>query len=256
MRKADMSVQGVIFDLGHTLMYLDSTWPAVFQHGVADLAAFVARQGLAVDGQAFARTLLDRRAEGFAQARQTKREVTAEASMRWTFSHFGLADPGAALVTGAIDAFFAYEEDRWLAFPEALPVLRELARRGLRLGMFSNATHDPFIQNLVDRLGFRPWLNPALSSAGTGIRKPDPAAFAPILAAWGLPPEPVVVVGDTLDADILGAQRAGMRSVWVHSREDARQEGNETDQSVPATSIMPDAAIENLDELLTCLEWL
>ncbi len=249
-----MSVQGVIFDLGHTLMYLDGTWPEVFEHGVADLAAFVAGQGLALDGETFAQALLGRRAEGFAQARQTGREVTAEASMRWTFSHFGLAEPSSALVIGAIDAFFAYEEARWLAFPEALPVLRELARRGLRLGMFSNATHDPFIQNLVDRLGFRIWLNPALSSAGTGIRKPDPAAFAPILAAWGLPPESVVVVGDTLDADILGAQRAGMRGVWLRSRDDARQEGNETDQAVPATPIVPDAAIEHLDELLACLE--
>jgi HAD superfamily hydrolase (TIGR01549 family) len=254
MRERQMSIQGVIFDLGHTLMYLDSTWPEVFERGVTDLAAFVTSQGLALDGEAFARALLDRRAEGFAQARQTMREVTAEASIRWTFAHFGVADPSTALVTGAIDAFFAYEEDRWLAFPEALPVLRELARRGLRLGLFSNATHDPFIQNLVDRLGFRPWLNPALSSAGTGIRKPDPAAFAPILAAWGMPPEPVVVVGDTLDADILGARQAGMHSVWLHTREDARQEGNETHQSVSATAIMPDAAIEHLDELLTCLE--
>jgi putative hydrolase of the HAD superfamily len=118
--------------------------------------------------------------------------------------------------------------------------------------MFSNATHDPFIQRLVDRLGFRPWLDPALSSAGTGIRKPDPLAFAPILAAWNLPPEAVVMVGDTLAADVLGAKRAGMHSVWLRAREDARQEGS-TGPAAPGEAILPDATISHLAELPDCL---
>jgi HAD superfamily hydrolase (TIGR01549 family) len=249
-----MAIQGVIFDLGHTLMTLRGTWPEIFERGVADLAAFLDGQGLGLDGEAFAHTLLDRRADGFARAKKTLREVTAKDSARWTFARFGLPDPEPALVDGAIDAFFAYEDACWLALPEALPVLRALAARGLRLGMFSNATHDPFIQRLVDRFGFRAWLDPALSSAGTGIRKPDPAAFAPILAAWGLPPESVSVVGDTLDADILGAQRAGMCSVWIRSREDARQEGGGYDDAGRSERIVPDAAIERLMELPPCLE--
>jgi HAD superfamily hydrolase (TIGR01549 family) len=181
------------------------------------------------------------------------REVTAEESMRWTFAHFRLAEPDPALTMGAVDAFFAYEDSRWSAYPGALDVLADLAGRGLRLGMFSNATHDPFIQHLVDRLGFRPWLDPALSSAGTGIRKPDPLAFAPILKAWHLPPAAVVVVGDTLEADILGAQRAGMRSVWIHAREDARQEGS-TEGTDPPERILPDATIATLEQLVGCLE--
>jgi FMN phosphatase YigB (HAD superfamily) len=249
-----MAIQGVIFDLGHTLMYLDGTWPQIFEQGARDLKAFLNGQRLGIPGEEFARTLLDRRAEGYTQARQTMREITAGASMRWTFARFGLPDPDPMLVHGAIDAFFANEKARWLAHAEASTVLRELADRSLRLGMFSNATHDPFIQCLVDRLGFRPWLDPALSSAGTGIRKPDPAAFTPILAAWKLPPESVVMVGDTLEADILGAHRAGMRSIWIHGREDARQEGTVGDQDIPRDPIVPDAEIHSLDELPACLE--
>ncbi len=249
-----MAIRGVIFDLGHTLMYLDGTWPQIFEQGARDLRAFLDGQRLGIPGEEFARTLLDRRAEGFAQAKQTKREVTAEASMRWTFARFGLPDPDPMLVHGAIDAFFAGEKVRWLAYAEASTVLRELADRGLRLGMFSNATHDPFIQCLVDRLGFRPWLDPALSSAGTGIRKPDPAALTPILAAWELPPESVVMVGDTLEADILGAHRAGMHSIWIHGRKDARQEGTGDEQDIPQEPIVPNAEIRCLGELPACLE--
>lgn len=219
-----MTIEAVIFDLGHTLMYLDSTWPEVFEQGAVDLAAFVDGQNLGVDGKAVAHRWLEIRADGFAHARETRREVTAEESMRRALAQFGLTEPDQLLVRWTIDTFFAYEYARWTAYPEAVPVLEQLSGMGLRLGMLSNATDDPFIQRLVDRFGFGPWLKPALTSAATGIRKPDPAAFDPFLTAWGLPPDSIAVVGDRLEADILGAQEAGMAGIWLHAREDARQE--------------------------------
>jgi HAD superfamily hydrolase (TIGR01662 family) len=167
-------------------------------------------------------------------------------------ARFGLSEPEPYLIDGALDAFFAHEEECWYAHPDSLAVLRELAGRGLRLGMFSNATCDRLIQRVVDRLGFRPFLAPTLTSAGVGIRKPDPAAFEPILDAWGLRPESVVMVGDSLAADILGAQRAGMRSVWIAARDDARQEGSRPWDG-PLAEIRPDRMISSLGELLVCL---
>ena len=244
-----MAVKGVIFDLGHTLMHLQSTWPEILERSVLDLAAFVDGQRLGPPGEVFARALVERRREGLQQAQETGREVTAEASMRWTFARFGLPQPDQTLLRAAIDAFFAFEESRWQADPQALPLLRTLAGQGLQLGLFSNATDDRFIQRLVDRFGFRPWLEPVLSSAGTGIRKPEPAAFAPFLEAWGLEPGAVAVVGDTLEADILGANRAGMHSVWLRSRADARPEGRAQPAGTDPEQLRPEVTIERLTEL-------
>ena len=246
-------ISGVIFDLGHTLMHLNSSWPEVARRGAIDLAACVEAQPLGLDGQAFARALLARREEGYARAKETMREVTAERTMLWVYAHFGVSQPAPDLVRSSIDAFFAYEDSRWQADSAAVTVLRELAGRRLQLGMFSNATDDRFIQSLVDRLGFRPWLAPALSSAGTGIRKPDPTAFAPILAAWELSPQEVVMVGDTLEADILGAENAGMRRGWIGSREDARQEGRDRVGARVQQTFRPDVTISRLEELPGCL---
>jgi HAD superfamily hydrolase (TIGR01549 family) len=251
-----VALRGVILDLGHTLMHLRGTWPEVFEQGVADLAAFLSARQPGLDAPAFGRALLERRREGFARASATLREVTAADSVRWAFARAGIPEPDPALVEGAIDAFFAYEDACWFPDPDALSVLRALAGRGLRLGVFSNATHDPFIQHVVDRLGFRPWLDPVLSSAGTGIRKPDPEAFSPFLAAWGGPPESIAVAGDTLDQDILGARRAGMRSVWLRPQAYARQEGGGYGDTGNRAEIVPDATIDRLGELPGCLETL
>ena len=251
-----MTIQGIIFDLGHTLMHLSDTWPAIFDRGEVDLTAFLAVRRPDLDGPAFARAWLDRRRDGFARANATLREVTAVETMRWTFAQAGVPDPDPALVTGAIDAFFAYEDACWFSDPDALSVLQKLSERGLRLGLFSNATHDPFIQHVVDRLGFRPFLDPILSSAGVGVRKPDPAAFAPCLAAWGLPAGSVVVVGDSLEHDILGAHRAGMRGVWYRSCENARQEGGGYGDEGAPDRIVPEAVIERLSDLPARLDLL
>jgi FMN phosphatase YigB (HAD superfamily) len=251
-----MQIRGIIFDLGHTLMHLSDTWQAIFDRGVVDLIAFLAVQRPDLDGPAFARAWLDRRRDGFERAKATLREVTAVEAMRWTFAQAGVPDPDAGLVAGAIDAFFAYEDACWFPDPDAPAVLRELSGCGLRLGLFSNATHDPFIQQVVDRLGFRRWLDPVLSSGGVGIRKPDPAAFDPFPAAWSLPAGSMVVVGDSLEHDILGAHRAGMRGVWYLSREDARQEGGGYGDEGAPDRILPEGVIERLGELPGRLELL
>ena len=251
-----MQNRGIIFDLGHTLMHLSDTWPAIFDRGIVDLAAFLAVQRPDLDGPAFARAWLDRRREGFAQAKATLREVTAVETMRSIFVQAGVPDPDPALVSGAIDAFFAYEDACWFPDPDAIAVLQELSGRGLRLGLFSNATHDPFIQNVVDRLGFRPFLDPVLSSAGVGLRKPAPAAFDPCLAAWGIPAGSVIVVGDSLEHDAEGAHRAGMRAVWYRSIQNARQEGGGYGDDGAPDRIRPEAIIDRLRDLPARLDLL
>jgi len=136
MKGKAVQIRGIIFDLGHTLMHLSDTWPSVFDRGAVDLIAFLAVQRPELDGPAFARAWLDRRRDGFARSSATLREVTAEETMRWTFAQAGVPDPEPALVTGAIAAFFAYENACWFPDPDALSVLPQLSTRGLRLASF------------------------------------------------------------------------------------------------------------------------
>jgi FMN phosphatase YigB (HAD superfamily) len=90
-------------------------------------------------------------------------------------------------------------------------------------------------------------------SAATLARKPDPAAFCPFLDAWKLPPSEVVVVGDRLDADILGAQQAGMRGIWYRWRPDARQEDSDT--TAPSReAVEPNTMVDRLGDVVALLD--
>jgi len=70
-------IRGVIFDLGHTLMYLDGDWEEIEAQGVADMREFLAEQGLALDPATFGQAFLARRQEGYARAMKTRTEVLA-----------------------------------------------------------------------------------------------------------------------------------------------------------------------------------
>lgn len=53
-----------------------------------------------------------------------------------------------------------------------------------------------------------------IESAVVGVRKPDPRIFTLGVEALGLKPEEVVVVGDSMDKDIIPAKKAGCHTVW------------------------------------------
>jgi len=93
--------------------------------------------------------------------------------------------------------------------------LEALRAAGLRLGMISNATSHDLIVGITAKHKIDAYFSPVVSSAGFGRVKPHPSIFAHVLDAWGLPAGSVVMIGDTLGADILGARQAGMRSVLV-----------------------------------------
>ena len=203
----------MIFDLGNTLMYLDNEWDVVRHRGALDLVDYLAERGLAIDHSTFGEGYLALRESLYARAIKEQVEYTAQHSLRTWLAQAGHEDVSQDLVDQALRAFFAYEESQWKPYPQAEATLRQLSDRGYRLALISNATDDPLIQGLVDRFGFRRWFDFSLSSAGVGIRKPNPAVFQTVLDQWDFPASQVVMIGDTLRFDVLGAHNSGLRSI-------------------------------------------
>jgi len=96
-------------------------------------------------------------------------------------------------------------------YPDALPCLRALRAAGLRVGIAGN---QPLaVEGALAALGVS--ADFIASSARWGVEKPDPAFFAKVVEAAGVPASEIAYVGDRLDNDVLPAGRAGMRSVFI-----------------------------------------
>ena len=101
---------------------------------------------------------------------------------------------------------------RWRLFPDVVPTLTQLTARGWTHQILSN--HVPELPDIVDHLGLNAWVSTIHCSAQTGYEKPHPEAFRHVLSA--LPPgADVWMIGDSVQADVLGAEAQGIKAVLV-----------------------------------------
>ncbi|HEY9151296.1 MAG TPA: HAD family hydrolase, partial [Anaerolineales bacterium] len=111
---------------------------------------------------------------------------------------------------------------------------------GFRLGLISNAADDENTQTLIDKGGFRPYLEFIVSSAAFGKRKPHPAIFQAALDYFHVNANQAVMVGDLVTTDILGARQIGMKSIWITRR---------VVETANRLNIKPDAVVSSLHEI-------
>jgi len=102
---------------------------------------------------------------------------------------------------------------RYVLFEDTLPALERLKSEGLRVLIVSN--HIWRLADIVRELGLDAYVDEVVNSARVGYRKPHPAIYRAALEASGVPAEETVMVGDSVGHDVRGAQRAGLRGVYL-----------------------------------------
>ncbi len=242
-------IKGAIFDLGGTLLQLQGNLTACEADGAKGAAAWLIKKTrIKYDVDALAQAILTCRQDGLAAANETLKEFKMSDGIieaLWAIDAPGQAE---TFVQEATRRFFQKEEDRHSLIPHAIEILKTLHAKNLKVGLLSNATDDALIQRMVNRFGLRPWLSPVFSSAGLGWKKPKAEPFLLIAGRWGLLPEEIIVIGDTLFTDILGAQNAGMHNVLVTYIENRDNDSHR--------NIIPDVTIGTLAELPAAIETL
>lgn len=211
-------IQAIFFDLGHTLIYSTAPWPAVIARGQQAMLGQLTADGFELPGTQFLAEY-DARINAYYRERESEFiEYTVSYVLRNLLAEMGYPNVSEADVRPALNALYAVTQQNWYAEEDALPTLQALLNRGYRLGLISNAADDQDVQELVDQAGLRACFEFILTSAAVGIRKPNPRIFEIALQALDVPASRAVMVGDTLGADILGAQHVGMLDIWVTRR--------------------------------------
>jgi putative hydrolase of the HAD superfamily len=105
-------------------------------------------------------------------------------------------------------------------FADVEPALRRLSEAGWIQAVVSN--HIPELAYLLDNLGLAPYLARVYTSAIVGYEKPHAGFLGRVLddVPW---PEPVWVVGDSVEADCLPARAHGCRAILVRTLDDRFQ---------------------------------
>ena len=246
----DHQIQAVIFDLGNTLIYFNGAWPVVMARADEAMIRHLRAAGLHLDEGSFLSELRARLNSYYRERESEFIEYTTRYYLRETLAEYGYPDVSEDLLTAVLEGYYAVSQESWLPDEEAIPTLEALKERSYPLGLISNAADDADVQTLVDKADICAYFDQVLSSAALGIRKPDPRVFQPLLDHWRLAPERVAMVGDTLGADILGAQNAGLFSIWV--KRWAATPANRAH----ADTIHPDATIEHIGQLPALLDQL
>ena len=127
-------------------------------------------------------------------------------------SELGHIDP--KILASGIVAYRRARESTLLLYPHVYMTLLELTRRGLKLGVVSDAPQAQVWLRLCS-LGLQHLFDAVVTFDDTRERKPSPAPFRELLSRLGVPPAEALMVGDWAERDVVGAKALGMKTVFA-----------------------------------------
>jgi len=131
-----------------------------------------------------------------------------------------------------------------IVYDETFQVLEQL-KGHYRMLLLTNGSPSLQQTKLEMTPEIAPYFDDIVVSGAFGIGKPDASIFEFALSKTDSTKAEAVMVGDNLLTDILGAKRAGIKSVWLNRENKPAHE-----------SIFPDFEINNLQDLLPLLKGL
>ena len=129
--------------------------------------------------------------------------------------------------------------------PGAVELVKHLHNNNVKMGIITNG-FTQLQQIRLERTGLLPYFSPVVISELVGIAKPHRKIFEYALEQMGSPDiNHVLMVGDTLESDILGGNNVGLDTCWL----------NHENKPKPL-DILPTYEVDSLFELAQLLETL
>ena len=209
-----MTLRAVFLDIGDTVMRPNPSWEHVY-------AIAFQEYGIEVEIEALYAAL--RRAYhhggfGFEAGFEPTEETSFARTMQ--IDSAALADLGFAPMP---ESFFRRLSElfmvtsNWHVFPDAIPALAALRKRGLVVGAVSNWVWQ--LPELLHALDLVSHFDFIAASSRIGFEKPHPEIFRWALDEAKVQPDEAIHVGDHLDADVAGARGVGIPPVLIDRRE-------------------------------------
>jgi len=129
------------------------------------------------------------------------------------FSKFGV-DAGSDEITHARELYStAYKASRRAV--QGSKNLLDILKTKVKLGIVSN-NYGEEQKAKIKSCGFESYFDVIVTSVEVGVTKPSPEIFFLALEKIDCLPEETVMVGDSWESDVKGAQNAGIRPIWFN----------------------------------------
>jgi putative hydrolase of the HAD superfamily len=197
-------LRAVLFDVDFTLF---KPGPELGPEGYRRLGE---RHGLALDPGRYDQARADA-----IMALQSDRDLVHDEEVWIAFTEHivrGMGGDAEAARACAIDMVREWERhENFTLYEDALPILDELRRRGMKIGLVSNGQRD--LAEFAKHHGLD--VDALVGSRTHGRIKPDPSIFAAALGALDVAAEEAAMIGDSYEDDIEGARALGMRAILL-----------------------------------------
>lgn len=222
-------IKAVLFDLDDTL------WPIVpvIKRAEMVLHDWLTIHAPSVTQQFTSDRLRDMRSALLAADNRYQANLWALRHAALTAAFHAVGDDAAKVELAM--AVFSKARNAVTPFEDVLPTLTRL--NGLvKVGSISNGFAD------LEEIGLAHHFHISIAAHTSGCAKPDAAIFHAACDAMEVTPAEAVYVGDDPVLDVEGAQKAGLRGVWMN------RSGLEPIRTLPG-HIQPDAVCTTLYEL-------
>jgi putative hydrolase of the HAD superfamily len=205
-------IKAIGFDLFNTLITAE---PHAVDEAVRRLIRSLRQSGIALDSDAFRKAHLE---AAMQLLEETKRDGRETHNRFWISVALGTlghdVPPDDPCIARGVDAYFSTFLECCHLIPGTMELLRNL-KPSYTLGLLSNFTHAPAAMAIIDQVGIASFFEVILISGAVGYRKPHPLIFRRLVDQMGVKKNQILYVGDDPEADIVGAQQAGIQPVWT-----------------------------------------
>ncbi len=229
----------LFFDLDHTLWDFEANAHATLSHlydelklearGVHDFQLFYTNY------LAHNEKLWERYRKGF-----IKQEELRVKRMWLSLLDFKIADDALAAQMNVL--FLDLLPTRTLLFPHTKETLQYLANKNYSLHLITNG-FEKTQHSKLEYAGLSHYFEEVITSEGSNSLKPQKEIFEYAFQKTGALPAESIMIGDTIDVDILGAVNAGIDQVHVN---------HISKEAIPVKEgLLPTYTVYSLEELTT-----
>ena len=221
-----MTIKCILFDLYGTL--IDINTDESLEEIYRGIAHFLTYQGIYLHREEVRNRYWEILRQQKEESKEEYSEIDVEAIWNTFLKNEGLEPLPSRqnLAVTLAQLFRGISRTRLRLYPEVKRILDEL-RPGYLLGIISDA-QPCYALPEIRAARLEGYFDPVIISAPRGYRKPDPRLWGEALQIMKLNPSQAIFVGNDMYRDIFGAQRVGIRTIFVDSNQGAKSYQNIT----------------------------